>query len=178
MNKSKALPILIILIAPILGCGTPASTVTVDPTSVPVVSVVEPTASPPTPTKTDSSSRSSVLSQLSGTGEVNRSVLTYAELMGGFEFDSPMNEAAFAIPDEAAPPNHVFEGRLELFGEDINGEMQVLRGELGPASAHLPEFDFEFVQSGTYLIPSANPDKIAGNVVKLTACENQSLYVP
>jgi CubicO group peptidase (beta-lactamase class C family) len=153
MNKSKVLPILIILVAPIFGCGTPVSKTTDDFTSVPVVDTVESTASPPISTQADSSSRSSVLSQLSGTGEVNRSVLTYVELMGGFEFDSPVNEGAFAIPDEAAPPNHVFEGRLELFGENTNGDMQVLRGELEPESARLPEFDFEFVQSGTYLIP-------------------------
>jgi CubicO group peptidase (beta-lactamase class C family) len=153
MNKSKALPILIIFMAPIFGCGTPASTTTDDSTSVPIVDMAESTVSPPASTQADSSSGSSVLSQLSGTGEVNRSVLTYDQLMGGFEFDSPVNEAALAIPEEAAPPNHVFEGRLELSGEKANGDMQVLRGELGPESGHLPEFDFEFVQSGTYFIP-------------------------
>jgi hypothetical protein len=48
----------------------------------------------------------------------------------------------------------LFEGRLELLGEKEHGQMQILRGELGREFAHLPEFNFEFVQSAGYLIPS------------------------
>ena len=51
------------------------------------------------------------------------------------------------------PPAHIFEGRLELLGEKEGGQIQMLRGELEPEYAYLPEFDFEFVQSDGYLIP-------------------------
>jgi CubicO group peptidase (beta-lactamase class C family) len=74
--------------------------------------------------------------------------------MDGFTPEAPVDEAALAMPVDAAPPAHSFEGRLELRGEDANGEMVVLRGrEQEPEAAHLPEFDFEFVQSDGYLIP-------------------------
>ncbi len=66
-----------------------------------------------------------------------------------------MNDSAFALPEGAAEPEHRFEGRLELYGEASNGSIQVIKGDPDPPSerAHLPEFDFEFVQSGTHLIP-------------------------
>jgi hypothetical protein len=88
------------------------------------------------------------------TGNVARTILTYDELMGGFDPGSPVDEGAFAMPDGASPSVHTFEGRLELLGEDANGELQMVRGELESESAHLPEFDFEFVQSGAHLIPA------------------------
>ena len=82
-----------------------------------------------------------------------RSLLTYDNLMNGFAVASPVDESALTLPADAAPPTHVFEGRLELLGEATGGQVQVLRGELGPEYASLPEFDFEFVQSDNYLIP-------------------------
>lgn len=91
-----------------------------------------------------------------GTGEVDRTLLTYDDLLGGFEGYSPLDEAALTVPEQAAPPVHAFEGRLELIGEDLAGGMIVLRGDPNqePEVSHLPEFDFEFVQSDDgYLIP-------------------------
>lgn len=87
--------------------------------------------------------------------EIRRSVLTYADLMSGFDSSAPVDDGALAMPDEAALPEHVFEGRLELIGESASGSMKVIRGnpDLDPDVAHLPEFDFEFVQSDNYLIP-------------------------
>jgi formylglycine-generating enzyme required for sulfatase activity len=96
-----------------------------------------------------------------GTGDVARTLLTYDQLMNGFDAASPVDDSAFALPDEAAPPEHTFEGRLELFGEDANGDMEMVRGELEPESAHLPEFDYEFVQRGSYLIPARRGQIIA-----------------
>ena len=58
------------------------------------------------------------------------------------------------MPLSASPATHIFEGRLELLGEKENGQIQVLRGELEPEHAYLPEFDFEFVQNDGYLIPA------------------------
>ena len=82
-----------------------------------------------------------------------RSLLTYDDLMNGSEAESPLDESALTIPVDAAPPAHVFEGNLELLGEETLGQIQILRDELDPESAHLPAFDFEFVQSEGYLIP-------------------------
>jgi len=86
-------------------------------------------------------------------GEAIRSILTYNALMNGFAAASPVIDAALAMPANAAPATHIFEGRLELLREKENGQIQVLRGELEPEHVYLPEFDFEFVQSAGYLIP-------------------------
>ena len=94
-------------------------------------------------------------SNLAGIGDSARTILTHDDLMAGFVFESPVDEAALTLPTNAAPPIHNFEGRLELHGEDAVGAMTVLRGdsEQEPEVPHLPEFDFEFVQSEGYLIP-------------------------
>jgi hypothetical protein len=86
---------------------------------------------------------------------VTRTGLTYDALMRGFMFTSPVAEAALTIPEGASPPAYIFEGRLEMLGEDTVGEIHVLRGDPNqePEVSHLPEFDFEFVQSQGYLIP-------------------------
>ena len=84
-----------------------------------------------------------------------RLLLTYADLMNGFTPASPVDEAALTIPAGAASPAHTFEGRLELHGEDASGDMTILRGDSNqePEVSHLPEFDFEFVQSEGFFIP-------------------------
>ena len=89
------------------------------------------------------------------TENVSRSLLTYDDLITGFDYASPVDETALTLPLKASPPAHIFEGRLELLGEDAAGEITVLRGDidLEPEVSHLPEFDFEFVQSQGYLIP-------------------------
>jgi hypothetical protein len=86
---------------------------------------------------------------------INRTILTYSDLMHGFTFTSPVDEGALAFPKDAEPPTHIFEGRLELLGENTVGEMLVLRGDPNqePEVSHLPEFDFGFVQSEGYLVP-------------------------
>jgi len=125
---------LMILFILLTACGS------AETTAMPAPSTVIPN---PTPTPT-------------GTGDVTRTLLTYADLMNGFDAASPVDEAALSIPPQAAPPAHVFEGRLELRGENVIGEMTVLRGspDVEPEESHLPEFDFEFVQSADgYLIP-------------------------
>jgi hypothetical protein len=153
MDLIKAILILSISLIFIVGCGTPQSTAPTVAPAIPVASMADATTAAAEPAPIAIPPQSPVSTHLNGTGEVDRSVLTYDELMLGFDFDSPVNEEAFALPEEAAHPEHVFEGRLELIGETTNGDMHVLRGELEPEAAHLPEFDFEFVQSGTFLIP-------------------------
>jgi len=82
-----------------------------------------------------------------------RTLLTADALTNGFEFDGPVDESALTPSADAAPAAHIFEGRLELIGEKENGQMKMVRGELGSEHASLPEFDFEFVQDNGYLIP-------------------------
>jgi len=97
-----------------------------------------------------------IFSGLSGYGcrGINsaRELLTYDDLMDGFEYESPVDEAALTLPRDAAPPQHTFEGRLEFIGEDHTGEIERLRGG-SDTSPYLPEFDFEFVQQDGYLVP-------------------------
>jgi inosine-uridine nucleoside N-ribohydrolase len=85
--------------------------------------------------------------------EIGREFLSYVDLMDGFEASSPVDESVLALPANAAPAQHSFEGRLELLGEKDGGQVQALRGELNPEMRYLPKFDFEFVQDGGYLIP-------------------------
>lgn len=94
---------------------------------------------------------------LTGSGNVSRTVLTYSNLMNGFSYNSPQSDAAFALPANAAPPDHVFQGRLELFNEATSGGFLKIKDsynyDADPERLHIPEFDYEFVQSGSYLIP-------------------------
>jgi L-ascorbate metabolism protein UlaG (beta-lactamase superfamily) len=80
--------------------------------------------------------------------------LRFNDLMYGFEYSAPVDEAALTPPERAVPARSFFEGRLELLGEKEGGRMQVLRGEMEPEYAYLPEFDFEFVHSNGFLIPA------------------------
>jgi hypothetical protein len=82
--------------------------------------------------------------------------LTAAMLEGPATPGAPVSDGAFRMPDDALPPQHRFEGRLELLGED-QSQIDTLYavGWLDPAQATstLPAFDREFVQCGHELIP-------------------------
>ena len=84
-----------------------------------------------------------------------RKVLTYQQLTEGFDPGSPVDDGAFAMPADALPAEHVFEGHLELIDEHAQENIQVLRGnpDVDPEVPQLPEFDFDFVQSGDFFIP-------------------------
>ena len=88
-----------------------------------------------------------------GNGNVERTLLRFDDLMKGFDFNGPVDEAALTPPEGAALPTQIFEGGLELLGEKEGGQIAILRGEMEAEYAYLPEFDFEFVQSVGYLIP-------------------------
>jgi len=111
----------------------------------------QPTASP-TPTAEPTSTP---LSPLTGVGDVDRTVLTYDDLMNGSDPTSPVDDGAFALPADAAQPEHTFEGRLELIGEATSGGSRELVDNLDwpDGTLHIPKFDFEFVQHGSHLIP-------------------------
>jgi hypothetical protein len=93
---------------------------------------------------------------LSGSGIVDRHLLTYDDLMTG-SATTPLEDAAFAFPDAAAMPSVVFEGRLNISSTVAVGGFQVIRNDQGsPVDAksfQLPQFDLRFVQDGSYLIP-------------------------
>lgn len=94
---------------------------------------------------------------LPGTGEVTRQLLTYNDLMTSNANTVPVDESAFALPAEAAPPAFKFEGTLDPQGENSAQGFAVLRDDIGYAKdsrwQQLPPMSFKFVQSGSHLIP-------------------------
>lgn len=123
------------------------------PTNTPV-----PTATPQGPTPTPPPGGSVPGDPLTGNGNVTRTLLTYNDLMSGSS-SAPVDDSAFALPANAAMPDHVFEGRLELLNEAISGGFSEIKdtyrytGSGDNPRKHLPEFSFEFVQNGSHLIP-------------------------
>lgn len=97
---------------------------------------------------------------LQGSGKVARVLLTASDLFSDANPARPVNDSAFALPANAAPPAHIFEGRLDLISPERTGSMEKVRDrreEIGvPRNSnweHLPPFSVEFVQNGSHLIP-------------------------
>ena len=103
---------------------------------------------------------------LTGSGVVDRSLLTYDDLMAGLS-TGPLDDSAFALPEAAAAPAVVFEGRLHLSANVENGRYKLIRDDQNlaadPARMQLPEFELEFVQDGSYLIPVTQGLVFSGN---------------
>lgn len=113
----------------------------------------------PTPTPTATIPAGGVPGDpLTGSGSVNRSLLTYSDLTTLNNPSAPVDDSAFALPAAAAHPDYNFEGSLVLQNEANRGGYSSIRddyniGNLDPGWKHIPEFDFEFVQNGSHLIP-------------------------
>ncbi|MBY6210115.1 choice-of-anchor D domain-containing protein [Microbulbifer agarilyticus] len=96
---------------------------------------------------------------LSGSGNVSRSALTMNTLINGSDPGSLVDYSHYALPADAAMPGNQFEGSLELFGEATGGDFDEHKdsfrytGSRDTTRKHLPEFDFEFVQSGSHIFP-------------------------
>lgn len=97
---------------------------------------------------------------LKGSAKVTRVLLTYSDLFSTVKPPAPLKEDAFALPANAAPPAHFFEGRLELNTSERNGKFEKLRDDFNYLSTRkdvdweeLPKFSFEFVQNGSHLVP-------------------------
>lgn len=97
---------------------------------------------------------------LSGSGKVSRTVLTYDELFSNATPASPVDDSAgFALPANAARSAQSFEGTLTLSNPASNGSFRLLRDDAKMDTGndsplrHLASFSFQFVQSGSYLIP-------------------------
>ncbi|GII97358.1 hypothetical protein [Sinosporangium siamense] len=105
---------------------------------------------------------------LTGSGAVDRSVLTSADLLNGTA-SAPVADEAFAVPEQAAMPAHTFEGRLTLSGEATGGGLKEVRdddNDLGDGdnpARHLPEISLEFTQTGSHLVPKVQGLVITGH---------------
>jgi|ERR1039458_6021773 hypothetical protein len=107
---------------------------------------------------------------LAGKGDVNRTLLIYQDLFSDASPSAPVDDAAFAIPANAAPPKGFFEGRLELLNPGETGGFSKVHeefdytGEGDSPWRHLPAFSFEFVQNGSHLIPVKQGLIFTGNL--------------
>ncbi|MBB1301567.1 hypothetical protein H5183_09475 [Pseudoalteromonas sp. SR44-8] len=91
---------------------------------------------------------------LTGDGNVSRTLLTPAVLNN--DNASLTNNSAYALPSNAAHPSNTFSGTLTLFDESIRGTLQEQGTNIASSYTspeHLPEFEFEFVQTGSHIIP-------------------------
>ena len=98
---------------------------------------------------------------LTGTGQVTRSLLSYSDLTTTQSPTAPVDNSAFAIPANAAMPTSTFEGTLTLNNVATSGGFKSfpVTSPLGMNCAldcgqHLPPFTMDFVQNGSYLIPT------------------------
>lgn len=82
-----------------------------------------------------------------------RNLLTYTDLINGFDAKGIIHENAIKKPDDSTLSPHIFEGRLELLGEINFGDAEVLAGSLPEKYLHLPEFNYTFIQVNDYLVP-------------------------
>lgn len=80
---------------------------------------------------------------------------------------TPINDAAFGMPNGASAPTRTFSGTLELFGETSSDGYMLLKDSFQYSIAsgwkYLPKFRYQFVQSGDYLIPVTQGLAITGN---------------
>ncbi|WP_078083409.1 choice-of-anchor D domain-containing protein [Microbulbifer mangrovi] len=96
---------------------------------------------------------------LTGSGNVSRSALTMTTLINGSDPGSLVDFSFYALPANAAMPTNQFEGTLELFGEATGGAFDEHKdafrytGTQDATRKHLPEFNFELVQTGSHIVP-------------------------
>ena len=151
-KRSKLLLVFLLFLG--LACGTVTGGIKPIPipgsesTSIPTTIVIEASSVPnfmPTP-----------FDPLTGAGNVTRTLLTYDDLQTGSS-ESPVDDSAFALPVNAAAPAFTLQGKIDLAGESNQGGYLLLRDDFSYSSdskwSHLPEMSFEFVQSGSHLIP-------------------------
>ncbi len=97
---------------------------------------------------------------LTGNGDVHRNTLTAQELFSKVASSAPLDDtAAFALPAGASSPTQSFQGSLTLNNLETTGNFKLMTDifQLIPPGdspwKHLPRFQFQFVQNGSYLIP-------------------------
>ncbi|MCH2191188.1 MAG: hypothetical protein MK188_09715 [Gammaproteobacteria bacterium] len=92
---------------------------------------------------------------LTGNGNTNRDTVTYNNLTGALGNGSLVNFNGFALPAGASNPSNTFEGSLVFNGvqrgwQEVNDPF--LYASLNGVK-QLPDFNYQFVQHGTHLIP-------------------------
>jgi len=89
----------------------------------------------------------------------HRQTLTRAFLLGDAALEEPVSMHEFAMPATANEPQHLLSGSLRLNTTGSRRGFRVVRddwdrlGKVGDAIGHLPEFNFEFVQRGSDIVP-------------------------
>ncbi|GAB2449165.1 hypothetical protein GCM10026915_38640 [Simiduia litorea] len=92
---------------------------------------------------------------LTGSGSVSRSTVTYANLTGSPGNGSLVNYSGFALPTNAANPSNTFEGSLVFTGTQRGWASITDPYAYATLSGvkQLPNFNYQFVQHGTHIIP-------------------------
>lgn len=108
--------------------------------------------------------------RLPGSGHAGRTSLTYNQLFGKITPSEPVEDTAgFAMPPKAAEPSEAFEGTLTLHDLTTSGSFKQLSDvfQIIPQGdstwKHLPPFSYQFVQSGSHLIPAQQGLTITGS---------------
>ncbi len=132
--------------------ATPTHALTPTPRSPPT-STLTPTLHPyPTPS-------SGIYDPHSGDGNVTRTLLTYQVMMASNDgLKSFVDNSAFAVPANAANPDHTFEGTLDLTPQ--NRTLGNYKKRYDPydydylqSMTRLPDITVDLVQHGTWLLP-------------------------
>ncbi|MCH8537848.1 MAG: choice-of-anchor D domain-containing protein, partial [Alkalimonas sp.] len=90
---------------------------------------------------------------LDGNGQVNRSALGYTQLMSTAQ-GQLVNYSHYAVPTQAANPEHQFSGTLSLtITTGVFSEQGTNLASAYTSPDTLPAFEFEFVQKGTHFLP-------------------------
>ena len=107
---------------------------------------------------------------LIGSGNVNRTLATFNSLWLSTYPSAPTDDTgAFGIPANAAQPTASFEGTLTLNNTATSGSFTTLVDKfrlIGSGDSpwkHLPNFSFQFVQNGSYFIPTQQGLIYTGN---------------
>jgi len=107
---------------------------------------------------------------LSGKGEVNRTSLTHDQLFRRTAPSAPVDDTTgFAVPPNAAESTELFEGTLSLNDATTDSHFVLVSDIFGIVPEgdspwkHLPQFRFQFVQSGSHLIPTQQGLAITGS---------------
>lgn len=98
------------------------------------------------------------LATIKGKGNVSREAITYQFLNDGGK-DTIVDFINYALPENAAFPSNNFGGLLELKNLETSGKFQEITDWYSYTDSadnkrkHLPPFKYEFVQSGSHIIP-------------------------
>ncbi len=106
---------------------------------------------------------------LTGSGEVERGLLPAAQLQAG-ELPSPIDNSAFALPENAAPPRHEMHGTLQLFGGGASSwtvhhdlHSRALDPPITSTLRRIPRLNVVLAQSGSHLIPANRGLRFTGD---------------